>query len=400
MNKKNFTLIEPNIWKHNTEQKYVVDIFLGRDAEGKQQRTSKTCYSLADARKTLTLAKADKIKGTAKTKCKAPTIFELMDNYREVYVDVNTEQTTSYGYSVIENHIKAFFESTEKNTRVDKITATTIDQYYKYLREIRSTRLPNGMGANTIRKHYNYLSQLFDYALKHSDVYGIHVNPVRNSTPPKKQKTVTPDLKPYKDINKIMEMLNKLHENKDLPLECAVLTALLVGTRRGETDYVKWSELDLELGSIAIKGCRTCANVEIVKDSTKSGYERETSMCSLLVDALKEYKKWQLHNKELLGDEYYDSDYMLVRADGKPYAPKWVSRKFSQFLEKYNFPHIRYHDLRHLNASILLKVLPVANVSEHLGHTNTDTTTRVYAHSMPTHKNEVAQELDTMFEAS
>ena len=61
---QNFTLIEPNIWKHKTEQKYVVDIFLGRDAEGKQQRTSKTRYSLTEERKTLTLAKADKIKGT------------------------------------------------------------------------------------------------------------------------------------------------------------------------------------------------------------------------------------------------------------------------------------------------------------------------------------------------
>lgn len=80
----------------------MVDLFLGRDTEEKQQRTSKTCYTLADARKTLTLAKADNIKGTAKTKCKAPTIFELMDDYRQVHVEVNTEQTTAYGYSVIE----------------------------------------------------------------------------------------------------------------------------------------------------------------------------------------------------------------------------------------------------------------------------------------------------------
>ncbi len=399
MNKKDFTLIESNIWKHNTEQKYVVDIFLGRDSEGKQQRTSKTCYSLADARKTLTLAKAEKIKGTAKTKSKTPTIFELMENYRQVHVEVNTEQTTAYGYSVIENHIKAYFEKTGKNTRVDKITATTIDQYYKYLRDIRSKRLPNGMGANTIRKHYNYLSQLFDYALKHSEVYGIHINPVKNSTPPNKQKANTPSLKSY-TIDKIVEMLNALHQNNDLPLECAVMIALFAGTRRGETDYVKWSELDLEVGSIAIKGCRTYANVEIIKDSTKAGYERETSMCSLLVNALKEYREWQLQNKALLGKEYYESDYVLVRADGKPYAPRWVSRKFGEFLAKYGFQHIRYHDLRHLNASMLLRVLPVTDVSEHLGHSTTNTTTRVYAHSLLKRKSEVAEGLDNIFVAS
>ncbi len=399
MNKKDFTLIEPNIWKHNTEQKYVVDIFLGRDENGKQQRTSKTCYSLKEAQTTLTLAKADKIKGVAKTKSKTPTIFELMENYRQVHVAVNTEQTTSYGYSVIENHIKAFFEATKKNTRVDKISASTIDQYYKYLRDIRSKRLPEGMGVNTIRKHYNYLSQLFDFALKHNNVYGININPVKNSTPPKKQKAKTPSLKPY-TIDKIIEMLNLLHTNGDIPLECAVLTALFVGTRRGETDYLKWSELDLEVGSIAITGCRTCANVEIIKDHTKNGGERETAMCGILINALKKYKEWQLKNKALLGKDYFDSDYMLVRADGKPYAPKWASRKFSEFLAKYELPHIRYHDLRHLNASMLLRVLPVTDVSEHLGHSTTDTTARVYAHSLLKNKSEVANGLDSIFIAS
>ena len=94
MNKKDFTLIEQNIWKHNIEQKYVVDIFLGRDEKGKQQRTAKTCYSLSDARKTLALAKAEKINGTAKTKSKTPTIIELMDDYRQIHVEINTEKIT------------------------------------------------------------------------------------------------------------------------------------------------------------------------------------------------------------------------------------------------------------------------------------------------------------------
>ena len=43
MNKKDFTLIKPNIWKHNTEQKYVIDLFLERAAEGKQQITCFCC---------------------------------------------------------------------------------------------------------------------------------------------------------------------------------------------------------------------------------------------------------------------------------------------------------------------------------------------------------------------
>lgn len=396
MNKKDYTLIEQNIWKHNTSQKYVVDIFLGRDLEGKQQRTTKTCYSLKEARDTLTIAKAEKLKGVAKTKCKAPSVFELMKDYRTVYIERKTEKTTSYSYTVIENHIKRFFEETGKNTRVDKITSTTIDQYYTYLSSLRTKRLPDGMGANTIIKHYNYLNQLFDYSIKHSDIYGIHVNPVRNSTPPRKQKAKTPNLSVY-NVDMIYKLIETLQQTDDLPFITAVLIGLMVGTRRGETEYLKWSELDLELGIVSIKGSRTSTNEEIIRDKPKSGYERETSLCDILIDTLREYKEWQLKNKALLGKEYFDSDYVLVQSNGKPYSVKWINWKFTKFLKDNDFPHIRYHDLRHLNASVLLRILPITDVSKHLGHTTPNTTTRVYAHSLMKERNAIALGLNGVF---
>lgn len=396
MNKKTYTNIEPNIWKHNTEQKYVVDIFLGRDEDGKQQRTTKTYYSLKEAREGLVLAKALKINGVSKTKIKTPTIYELMDDYRKTYINSNNEKTTAYGYSVIEKHVKTFFEKTGKNPRVDKITATTIDQYYRYLANLRTERLPHGMGANTIRKHNNYLHQLFVYAKKHTDVYGIRVNPIEDSTPPKRQKPKTPDLQAY-TIDKIEEMLKCLDKNNDIALKSAVMIALLCGMRRGETNYLKWSDVNLQTKRIQIEGSRTCADKIITKDTTKSGRNRETSISDLLVETLKEYRAWQEHNAQILGDEYYKSDYVLVREDGHPYYPRWASRKFTEFLEKYDFPHIRYHDLRHLNASILLMHIPIATVSEHLGHSNTNTTTRIYAHSLMKEKNKIADTMDNIF---
>ena len=60
-------------------------------------------------------------------------------------------------------------------------------------------------------------------------------------------------------------------------------------------------------------------------------------MNDLLVETLKEYKAWQEHNAEILGSEYYESDYVLVREDGKPYYPRWISRKFPEFLKNITF---------------------------------------------------------------
>lgn len=397
MNKKEYTLIEQNIWKHNSGKKYLVDIYLGRDEQGKQQRTTKTYYSLADSRRALAIIKADRIKGIAKTKTKAPTIFELMKDYREVYIERKTEKTTSYGYSVIEKHIKTFFDETNINTRVDKITATTIDKYYSYLLNMRTKRLPNGMSANSIIKHYNYLSQLFDYAVKHNDVYGINVNPVKKSTPPKKQKKQSDDYLSKWNVDVINDMLSVLDKTNDIAFKSAVLIGLFLGARRGEMEYLKWSDIDFETGTIKISGCRTSTNEEIIKDTTKSGYSRETSMSEMLINTLREYKEWQLHNKEIFGEEYFDSDYVVVKANGKPYSVKWINGKFTKFLDENGFPHLRYHDLRHLNASILLCVMPIADVSKHLGHTTVNTTTRIYAHSLMKEKNAVALGLNKVF---
>lgn len=398
MNKKDYTLIEQNIWKHNTSPKYIVDVYLGRDADGKQQRTTKTCYSLSDARKTLTLTKADKIKGTGKTKSKAPSIYELMKDYREVYVERKTEKTTAYGYGVIERHITNFFNTTGKNTRLDKITSSTVDQYFTYLANIRTKRSPNGIGANTIIKHFNYLNQLFDYAVKHQDTYGILVNPVKNATKPKRKKPNTPDLTPY-NMDMIFKLIDVVMETKDLAFESAVLIALLAGARRGEAEYLKWKDLDLDLGLVEITGSRTASNVEVIRDSPKNGYSRETSLCDILVDTLREYKQWQLRNKELLGSEYQDSDYVLSKANGEPYSIKWINMRFSKFLKKNGFPHIRFHDLRHLNASILLRLdIPLTDVSKHLGHTTPNTTTRIYAHSLMNKRNTIAIGLNGLFQ--
>lgn len=94
---------------------------------------------------------------------------------------------------------------------------------------------------------------------------------------------------------------------------------------------------------------------------------------------------------------YFDNDYLLVRANGKPYSVKWINGKFTKFLAENNFPHLRYHDLRHLDASMLLRIMPVADVSKHLGHTTTNTTTRIHAHSLMKQKNAVALGLDGIF---
>lgn len=103
------------------------------------------------------------------------------------------------------------------------------------------------MGANTIRKHHNFLNQLFEYAIKHPETYGIYTNPVAKSTPPSRKKSNTPNLEHY-NVNRITEMLESLHRNGDIALECAVLIALFAGARQRRNRLFKMDRFGLRNG--------------------------------------------------------------------------------------------------------------------------------------------------------
>ncbi len=92
-------------------------------------------------------------------------------------------------------------------------------------------------------------------------------------------------------------------------------------------------------------------------------------------------KERQNEMKDLLGDAYHDSDYVFTWDDGLLLRPDYVSGKFQEILKKNNLPHIRFHDLRHTTASILIENgADLKRVSEWLGHSDVGTTANIYAH--------------------
>lgn len=89
----------------------------------------------------------------------------------------------------------------------------------------------------------------------------------------------------------------------------------------------------------------------------------------------------QQEMKKFMGDGYFDSGYVFTWDDGRILNPDYVSRKFSQILKANGLPHIRYHDLRHTTASLLIaKGYDLKRVSEWLGHSDIGTTANIYGH--------------------
>jgi integrase len=186
------------------------------------------------------------------------------------------------------------------------------------------------------------------------------------------------------------EEMQKLFEAiKGTKLELPVLVAAFYGLRRGEVIGLKWDAIDFERETISIKRTVTSVKLdgkcqEIEKESAKT----KSSLRTLpLIGSFKEYfmevKKAQELNKKVCGDCYnyqYDG-YVFVDEMGERLKVDYITRTFPQLLEKKGLRRMRFHDLRHSCASLLLaNGVPLKHIQEWLGHSDFSTTANVYAH--------------------
>ena len=94
-----------------------------------------------------------------------------------------------------------------------------------------------------------------------------------------------------------------------------------------------------------------------------------------------ELKKQQANDKAFFGNTYIDNDYIFKWEDGRPFNPGYISRYFERIIEENKLPKIRFHDLRHSAASLLVDMgFSLKEVQEYLGHNNISTTADIYSH--------------------
>ena len=161
------------------------------------------------------------------------------------------------------------------------------------------------------------------------------------------------------------------------------------GLRRSEALGLKWDAIDFQNNTITIRHTVTSCNldgkhIQIAQDTTKT----KSSMRTLpLVPAFKEkllkLKEQQEEYKRVCGRCYNKKylEYICVDEMGTLISPHYLTSSFPKLLEKNNLRHIRFHDLRHSCASLLLaNGVPMKQIQEWLGHSDFSTTANVYAH--------------------
>ncbi|WP_305781540.1 site-specific integrase [Neobacillus novalis] len=120
-------------------------------------------------------------------------------------------------------------------------------------------------------------------------------------------------------------------------------------------------------------------------------------MTPTLVMELKKLYKQQLTDKLLLGQEYQDLDLVFAQKNGKPIQPTEMARNYRKMVEISGLPYIRFHDLKHTHATLLLQqgVHPKV-VSERLGHSTIGITMDTYTHVLPNMQKEAALQFEQL----
>lgn len=265
-----------------------------------------------------------------------------------------------------------------------------IQEYYNIL-------FSDGLSANSVIHHHAIIRKALDYAYK-MDI--IPNNPADKVQRPKKEQYIGS----FYNENELNELFEK---SKDDPLNLMIRMASYYGLRRSEVLGLKWDAFDFDNKTITIKHTVTIGRIDgkrqiYSKDRTKnkSSY-RTLPLIDDIADRLLEFKGQQEYFKKAFGKSYYnkDKEYVFVKPDGKLTRPDYVSEHFKNLLKNLGLRHIRFHDLRHSCASLLLaKGIPMKAIQEWLGHSNFSTTANIYAHLDSNSKHLSAQAITSAFE--
>lgn len=152
---------------------------------------------------------------------------------------------------------------------------------------------------------------------------------------------------------------------------------------------LKWSAIDFQSNTITIKHTVTSCNidgkhVQVAQDTTKTKSSMRTlPLVPVFKDKLLQLKDKQAEYRRVCG-KCYDKrylEYICVDEMGTLISPHYLTSAFPKLLAKNNLRHIRFHDLRHSCASLLLaNGVPMKQIQEWLGHSDFSTTANVYAH--------------------
>ena len=299
-----------------------------------------------------------------------PVYDYLVSYLKRVEPELQKNTIVSYR-SMTNGKIRRYFQRRPQLT-VGNLKPQDIQNFYQSL-------FADGVVANTVIHYHALLRRAFQQAFKEER---IDANPFDRVGRPKKNKF-------HGENYTQEELLTLLHLARGDVIYPAILLAGAMGLRRSEALGVRWSRIDWEKRTVLLdtKIVEYRENgkkkVEPVEEMKNKSSRRTLPLPDPVVEMLQVQKEHREVYRKMFQGSYNAQylDYVCVNQLGELLRPSYVTDHFRELLEKYGLRHIRFHDLRHTFASLLINQdVPLINVSNFLGHSDLSTTANIYAH--------------------
>ena len=271
--------------------------------------------------------------------------------------------------SMVKRVIAPYFR--ERRITLQGLTPKDIQDFYL-------EKLKTVSASSVIHYHAN-----IHRALKHAVKLDlIPTNPADRVDRPKKDRFIG-SFYDAEEVNKLFEV------SKGTKLEFPILFGAFYGLRRSEALGLKWDAIDFENDSITIRHTVTSVTLDgkvqlVAADTTKTKSSLRTlPLVPFVKERLLVLKKEQENNRRLCGRSYHKqyAGYVCINEIGDLIKPHYVTEQFPKLLDANGLRRIRFHDLRHSCASLMLaNGVPMKQIQDWLGHSDFSTTANIYAH--------------------
>ena len=249
--------------------------------------------------------------------------------------------------------------------------------------------LQKGLSARTVVQAHRVLRQALQHALRWQL---IPRNPADAAQPPRFERYEPKTLEPAQ-VRRVLAAAD------ETPYGTLVHTAVATGLRLGELLGLRWQDVDFQAGTLHVR--QTCQWLPrqgfIFRQPKSHRSSRPVALSPAVIDRLRERRRQQLEERLAAGPAYQEHALVFTSAVGEPTHPSNLRDAWKDIVFRAGVEGLRFHDLRHAHASLLLKqgVHPKI-VSERLGHSSVGITLDIYSHVTPNLQAEAAKGFDRM----
>lgn len=352
---------------------WTASVSLGYDEHGKRRRRTVYGASKQEVQDKLR-AEQDRANRGSLPDADKLTVQDFLERWLEHTIKPNVAPTTHGRY---EQHVRLHLVPHLGRVRVNKLTALHVEQLY-------SQMAAAGASASEQRKTGTALRTALKHAVKHRLLEHNVACDVPKPRPGKKE------IHPL-DQSQVGEFLDSAEDDRLSALYCLAIDS---GMRQGELFALHWPDVDFDGGCVQVRRSLEEIKGQLrLKDVKTDKARRRIDLSRFTLDQLHEHRKRMLAE----GHDVKTGTVFVDTAGGWLRKSNFARRSFKPILKRAQLPDIRFHDLRHTCATLLLLADEnVKVVSERLGHARIEITLNTYSHVLPTMQKRAAAKMDAL----